>query len=289
LFPVYPDYRFTHSSFLIFKGMFMLRNLIMSGLLLTACAGCQQDKLEYIAHRGASFTAPENTLAAVDLAWQIGADAVEVDIHLTKDNKIVIIHDNTTERTTDANLEVKETDSTQLRALDAGSWRSPEYAGEKIPFLSDVLASLPAGRRLFIEVKCGREVIPFLKDVIAVTGKSSQLVIICFDLETISQCKAQIPDVPCYWLVGTRKNDSGDGVLPHDLSLVKIASDKGLDGLDVHFEGVTKDFVTETRSYGQKLYVWTVNDVPEAMRLEALGVSGITTDRPGHLKSELKR
>jgi len=266
----------------------MLKNLIMLSLLFTACAGCQQNKLEYIAHRGASHTAPENTLAAVDLAWQIGADAVEVDIHMTRDNKIVVIHDNTTERTTGVDLEVKETDSAELRQLDAGSWKSSKYAGEKIPFLHEVLASLPSGRRLFIEVKCSSEVIPFLKHDIAASGKSAQLVIICFDLETISQCKAQIPKIQCYWLHGSQENETGDGFLPHDMGWVKVAYDKGLDGLDIHYGGVTKEFVAEAHSYGQKLYIWTVNEPSEALRLESLGVSGITTDRPAFLKKQLK-
>ena len=94
---------------------------------------------EIVAHRGFSDIAPENTLAAINLAWKIGCPCVECDVYLTKDHRIMLMHDKSTKRTTGKDLYMAETGSDQLRNLDAGFWKDPQYAGEKIPFLEEVL------------------------------------------------------------------------------------------------------------------------------------------------------
>ena len=113
------------------------------------------ERVKIIAHRGASHLAPENTLASVNLAWELGADAVEVDVHLTGDGRIVAIHDTTTGRTGGTQLEVAQTYSRHLRRLDVGRHKNHDFAGEPIPFLGEVLDTIPPGRHLFIEIKCG--------------------------------------------------------------------------------------------------------------------------------------
>ena len=119
----------------------------------------------YIAHRGASYLAPENTVAAARLAWELGADAVEVDIHLSKDNKVMVIHDKDTKRIckTVSNLVIKSSESGLLRELDAGIWKGEHFKGEKIPFLSEIIETVPEGKTLVVEIKCGSEVIPEMK------------------------------------------------------------------------------------------------------------------------------
>src|SRR5882757_4224835 len=106
-----------------------------------------------IAHRGASFEAPENTLAAYRLAWQQNADGAEGDFQLTRDGRIVCIHDLTTGRTADANRVVAQSTFEELRRLDVGMWKHPRFAGERIPTLDEILALLPAGNLFFIEIK----------------------------------------------------------------------------------------------------------------------------------------
>ncbi|HSG69711.1 MAG TPA: glycerophosphodiester phosphodiesterase family protein, partial [Planctomycetaceae bacterium] len=115
----------------------------------------QQEKaapVEIIAHRGASYDAPENTLASVNLAWEQNADAVEIDIWLTSDNQIVLMHDKTPKRYGGPDTLVSEMTLEQLRALDVGAWKDPRWKGEKAPLLSEVLPLVPAGKRLFIEI-----------------------------------------------------------------------------------------------------------------------------------------
>ena len=260
----------------IILGLFCLFIFIMSG--------CTKP-VEIIAHRGASYLAPENTMASVMLGWEKGAN-VEIDVYLTKDNKIVVIHDDTTERTAGTNVNVAESTSEELRKLDVGSFKSEEYAGEQIPFLADIVKTIPPGRKLYVEIKCGKEILPYLRELLAQSGKMSRIVIIGFDLETVAMSKELI-DVPTYWLKGTSKTKETEQWIPHDPQLVQTAVNKGLDGLDVHYASVTKEFTDAVKASGQKLYVWTVDDPKEALRLVKLGVDGITTNRPGWLREQL--
>src|SRR5262245_53293376 len=110
---------------------------------------------EIIAHRGASADAPENTAAAFKLAVEGGADAFEGDYYLTKDGKIICIHDNNTKRTTGVDGKVPQMTLAELRKLDAGSWKGSKFGGEKLPTLSEALALVPAGKKTFVEIKCG--------------------------------------------------------------------------------------------------------------------------------------
>lgn len=254
-------------------------------LCIVSTSGCTKS-VEIIAHRGASYLAPENTMASVMLGWEKGAD-VEVDIHLSKDNRILVIHDASTKRTGKIDLIVKDTPSLELRKLDVGTLKSEDFAGEQIPFLADVIETIPPGRKLYVEIKCGKEVLPFLQKLITESGKMSQIVIIGFNLETVTMSRELI-DVPTYWLKGTEKEKETEKWIPHNPRLVRIAKDKGLDGLDVHYAGVTKEFTDAVKASGQKLYTWTVDDPEEAIRLVKLGVAGITTNRPKWLRQQLK-
>lgn len=253
-------------------------------LSLFGAYGCQ-DRVELIAHRGASYDAPENTLASIALGWERCAD-VEVDVHLSKDQRIVVIHDDSTERTAAADLKVREADFQELYELDVGSFKATHFAGERIPLLADVLPTIPPGRKLYVEIKCGQEILPLLQSLLLESGKMSQIVIIGFDLETVAASKKLI-DVPTYWLKGTEKVKDTEQWIPHDPNLIQIAKDHGLDGLDVHYAGVTKEFARAVKAADLPLYIWTVDDPEEAARLVKLGVDGITTNCPEWLRAQL--
>jgi glycerophosphoryl diester phosphodiesterase len=265
-----------------------MKRVIMCGLfcsIVAGISGCTKP-VEIIAHRGASYLAPENTMASVMLGWEKQAN-VEVDVHLSKDKRIVVIHDASTKHITGTDLKVRETTYPELRNLDYGSFKGREFAAERIPLLNDVLRTIPPERKLYVEIKCGKEILPFLNRLIIESGRSSQIVIIGFDIEVVTSAKELI-DVPTYWLKGTDKIKETNQWIPHDPKLVQIVRDRGLDGLDVHYAGVTKEFVDAVKAAGQKLYVWTVDDPDEAKRLIELGVSGITTNRPEWLREQIK-
>lgn len=236
---------------------------------------------EIIAHRGASYQAPENTIASVKLGYALEADAVEIDVHLSADKRLMVIHDKDTKRTTGDSLLVSRTHSNELRKLDAGSWKDPQYRGERIPFLEEVLAEVPEGKRLVIELKSSAEAVPHLQQLIEESGLQEQLLLISFDKEAIIRAKQQMPAIPAYWLL----HDYGKHSLEEAIG---IAREHALEGLDVHHKLVNQAFMQQMEKAGLEVYVYTVNDAAEAKRLQALGVKGITTDRPGWLREQLE-
>lgn len=265
------------------KGIGTLGLLIVASVIGAGCSA----KTAFVAHRGASYLAPENTVASAKLAWDKQADAVEVDVYLSTDGKVVVIHDGSTKRTGGEELEVAKSTSAQLRRLDVGSFKSASYAGEKIPLLEEVIATVPPHRKLFVEIKCGPEVLEPLEKIIDASGKREQIVIIGFGLDTVKASKKLMPDIPTYWLVGTKKDKETEKWIPHSPDLIKELAGTKLDGLDVHYAGVTKAFVKCVHKAGLELHVWTVDDPAEATRLAKLGVDSITTNRPGWLRAQL--
>lgn len=248
----------------------------------------QTHALEIIAHRGYSEIAPENTVAAFKLGWEKGTDACELDLYLTGDNQIAILHDADTKRTTGVLKKVKESPLAELQTLDAGSWKSPAYKGERIPSLAEALATLPEGRqRFFLEIKDTVRVVPELtRQLAGWKSRASQLCIIAFDRAVAQECKKAMPWMPVYRLSSEKTKDKK----PVEMAqLIRDTLADGLDGLDL---GLKWDWspalVEQVRAAGLKLYVWTVNKPEDARRLAALGVDGITTDDPVMLRAALK-
>lgn len=245
---------------------------------------------EIIAHRGASHEAPENTLSAFRLAWQQRADACECDVQLTQDGHVVIMHDADTIRTTGVKGLVRGRILPELRELEVGAWKARRWTGEKIPTLAAALAILPAGRRMFIEIKSGPETVPTLAETLRrslVTPE--QTAIIGFSLEVMMLAKRALPKVQVYWGVETKPSRSGRvWPVPTD-DLIAQTRRSGLDGLDLDASGpIDSDFVARVHAARLKLYVWTVNTAPLARRLTTAGVDGITTDRPAWLHEQVR-
>lgn len=231
-----------------------------------------------IAHRGSSFAAPENTVAAAQLAWQQNADAVELDIYLSKDNRVVVIHDSNTKRTTGQDYKVAETSADVLRTLDAGLWKGEQFKGEKIPFLEEMIATVPDGKKVVVEIKCGVEVLPALQQVVDRSGKKEQLIFIAFGWETIVATKQLYPENACYWL-------SSSAVAVQEK--MEEAAKKGLDGINLNYKIVDEKTVEQVKALGLEVLSWTIDDPEEAKRLVKIGVTGITTNRPDLMKSSL--
>ncbi len=177
----------------------MLKYLFPTALLMISLTSRSQSPM-FIAHRGASYDAPENTLASVNLAWERKADAVEIDVHLSKDNRIMVIHDKDTKRTSGTKMIVQESLADDLRKLEVGDFKDPSFKGEKIPFLEEVIKTIPAGKTLLIEVKCGVEILPYLVEMIRSSPLQSQLAVISFDFDVVAGIKKELPETPAYWL-----------------------------------------------------------------------------------------
>jgi glycerophosphoryl diester phosphodiesterase len=233
-----------------------------------------------VAHRGASYLAPENTVASAKLAWELDADAVEIDVYLSKDGVIVVNHDKDTKRTSGETFVIKDTDAARLRQLDVGSYKDKKYKGEKMPILEEIIATVPPGKELFIEIKCGPEIVPVLEKEINKSDKKDQMVIIGFDKEVVVKAKKQMPAIPVYWLRGNFTEYSLDEV-------ITIAKDNRLDGLDLSYKLVTSELMQRMEQEGLEVQVYTVNDAKEAKKLMEMKVAGITTDRPQWLREQI--
>ena len=243
-------------------------------------------KPSIVAHRGASHDAPENTLPAFELAWKQGADAIEGDFLLTKDNKIVCIHDGSTKRFAERNLAVRQSTLKELRELDVGSWKHEKYKGTRIPTIAEVFATIPERKKIFVEVKCGPEIIPYLvKEIEKSKLKTEQVVLICFKQEVVQAFKQALPKNKAYWLSGFKKDKEGLWKPTLETVLATLKDTKA-DGLDSH-HGIPASAAKKIMKEGYEWHAWTVNDVATAKKLKALGIHSITTDRPGLIKNSL--
>ncbi len=242
-----------------------------------------------VAHRGASHFAPENTLAAFRRAWEEGADVIEGDFYLTADGHIVCIHDRTTKKTAGVELDVAKSTLAELRQLDVGRWKDERFAGERIPTIEEVLAIVPPNKSILIEVKCGPEIVPKLKEALeAAQLKPQQTKVIAFDERVVASTKRLIPEIKAYWLVRYKEQPNG-GFEPTAADVMRTLARVRADGLDTHAneQVVDADFVKMLRMAGLEFHTWTVNDPSVAEHFRMLGVDSITTDRPGFLREKL--
>lgn len=242
--------------------------------------------VEVIGHRGAAFYAPENTISSIKKALESGVDGVEIDVHLTKDDKIAVIHDKDTKRISGGALDLKvaETAWAELKKADAGSFKSPAFAGEKIPLLEEVLAIVPADKKLFIEVKCGVEIFKVIGHVIEKSGRRENTAIISFSLDVAVMAKIALPRCESYWILGSK---FFQGASAEDA--VEIAARNNLDGLDLDYKLASASFVKKAKDAGLKFYVWTVDEPPAAAVLNSYGLDGITTNKPDVIIKKIKR
>jgi glycerophosphoryl diester phosphodiesterase len=265
----------------------MKNSLFFTGLVTTLMMASSSNALELVAHRGASYDAPENTLAALRLGFEQGADAVECDIYLTQDGRIVLMHDPDTLRTAGVSNRIAVTQSSILRRLDVAKWGQWQGKGfsEPVPYLSEALKLVPEGKRIFIEVKCGPEILPELERVLKASGKKpEQTPLICFNYDTLRQAKERLPKLEMYWLAGADKKKQFAPVE----ELIEKARAANFDGLDLNYGfPIDKEFVRKVHAAGLKLYTWTVDDPAVAAREAEAGVDGITTNRPQWLREQL--
>ncbi len=234
-----------------------------------------------IAHRGASHDAPENTIAAFRLAWEQGADGIEADFRLTRDGKIVCIHDETTARTAGKAVAVADASLAELRRLDVGAGKAERWRGERIPTLEEILAELPIGSSIFIELKDGPEMVAPLRQILTGAGIAPERVrLLAFSPLLVGLLKEQLPEFRSCLNLSYRRVD-GVHTPPPDQVAALLASCRA-DGLSSASSPLLDaGFVAKLRRTGLELHVWTVDSLRTARHYRALGVDSIMTNRPG--------
>jgi len=258
--------------------------LLSLALLLGASTSRADDRppVEIVAHRGASHDAPENTVASFRAAWEQNADGAELDIYLTADSHIVVCHDKNTKRTAGVELVVASSTLAELRTLDVGIWKDLQFAGERIPTFQEMLATLPPDRKVYVEVKCGPEIVPEMVHQLEASGLPPERTpVICFSADVVAAVKTARPDLPAYWLSDLKEGKTAE-------SLIARAREIHADGLDLKAgPELDQAFADKVKAAGLRLDVWTVNDPALARRMVEIGVAGITTDRPRWLREKL--
>ncbi len=234
-----------------------------------------------IAHRGASGDAPENTIAAFELALLQRADAIALDVHLSKDNQPVVIHDFTLERTTEAAGPVRERTVRELKRLDAGGWYGAPFRGQRIQTLQEVFERFRDRTRFWIELPGGSGLYPGIEErvvsMIEVYQVLDRALVQSFDHGVLSQVRALNREVKLGALIAQHPIESSVG-RPVAATAICLAA---------HL--VTEQVVAAIRDARLDCYVWTVNDPAQVDQLVDWGVSGIITDRPGLLGARLGR
>jgi glycerophosphoryl diester phosphodiesterase len=268
----------------------LLRFAVCSLLFVAALPSAQGQLI--IAHRGASHDAPENTLAAFTLAIEQKADGFEADFYLTKDGQVICLHDSDTKRVAGKKLPVKEAAFEELRALDVGSWKGPQWKGERMPTLQEILAAVPEGKKIFIELKSSREVVgPMAKVLAASKLRPEQVTVISFHADAIAESKKQLPHIKALWLCGMKKKR--DGTPPPTAAQVAATLKRiGADGLDAEGapEYFNAAFIERLQKLGcREFHVWTIDDPKVAQFYAGLGAASITTNRPHWLRKEMRR
>jgi len=226
-----------------------------------------------IGHRGAAGYCPENTFASFHYALKLGVDYLEIDIQMTKDGELVVIHDPIVNRTTNGKGKVKEFTLAEIQALDAGSWFHPKFHNEKIPSLQEFLDEFAGRVGLILELK-KPSLYPGIEEKVGnellrrglVSGE--QVIVQSFDCNSLKRFHSMIPSIQI-------------GVLVKKISykeLFAISSYASYINLKVTL--VNKGLVIRLHQLGLKTFIWTVRNKKEAELLKYYGVDGIITDYP---------
>jgi len=303
--------------------LFVTLTLLLASGCATFRAGAPAGAIDVIAHRGASQDAPENTLASFRLAKEMGADWMELDTHLTRDGEVVVIHDSELERTTGDKRLVEECDLADLKSLDAGAWKAPRFAGERIPTFAECLDFARNNVGVYVEVKnsaddtalmgqilkesepytvmtpeCAANIMKAIEAsgtrnleltlktiaLIRERGMEKDVVIQSFSPIICAIARIEAPEMRVEALSGVKIDE-------HDMweLVTRWLFLLNLDGLNISYESMTPGRMATIKQAGKSVAVWTV-DEPEIMhKAVSLGADAIITNCPDRALRALNR
>lgn len=242
-------------------------------------------RCDIVGHRGFSHVAPENTLAAIDLAIDAKADGSEFDVYRCRGGTIVVMHDRTVDRTTNGHGRVTELTLEAIKKLDAGSWKDPKYAGEPVPTLDEALARLKTSSCMaVVEIKM-EGISKAVVQAIRKAGMLDQAAVIAFSKNVVSEVRALEPRLPCAWLCSKRL----EGTAAEQAAWIAAqAADCKTTMVDLNFQMLSSDVIEELHRRNITVWTWTVDDPAVMAALSRWGVDSITTNRPDLLAEVLR-
>ena len=235
----------------------------------------REDKVQIMAHRGASKAAPENTLAAIRQAIDDGADWVEIDVQETADGQVVVFHDSDFMKLARVNLKIWDATLDDLENIDVGSWFGPEFKDERVPTLAQVLDACKGKIRVNIELKYyghDEQLEQRVAEIVQSRGMESDVVAMSLKMDGVRKMKALRPQ----WKVGLLMS-----VYAGDLEQVEA------DFLAINAGFADRRLIRQVHDAGKEVYVWTVNDAATMSTMISRGVDGLLTDKPQLAKSVL--
>ena len=247
-------------------GLFYIYDLVRNGSELSEELLIET---EITAHRGSSRTAPENTIPAIEAAVEEMADSVEIDVQMTADGVVVLGHDASLKRVAGVNRSIASMTFEELEKLDVGSWFSSEYAGTRIPSLSEVLELCSQKTSLNIEIKYvgkNSELPEKTAEMVREYGMENQCVITSTNLSYLKRVKEALPEIRTGYIISAAYGN--------------FYSSEDVDFISIRSGFVTSALMQNAHEQGKAVYAWTVNTKSELERLTLLGVDGIITDRP---------
>lgn len=234
----------------------------------------QEQAVEIIAHRGYSSVFPENTLASFAGALDVGVDYIELDVQLSKDGEVVILHDDSLKRTTGTEGTAADFTSEELKELDAGSWFDASFAGEKLPTLQEALKLIGNTEcRVYLELKDIGEKEGFEEAVLEVVNgckMTEQCVFASFRYEYLVHLKKLDENLQILYNTSSEKAD-----LPEEFPA---------DYYGISADVITQEQVNAIHEAGGKAFVWTVNTPAQMREMQGMGVDGVVTNYPGVAK-----
>ncbi|BFT73407.1 glycerophosphodiester phosphodiesterase [Paenibacillus sp. P36] len=252
--------------------------LIIVGLELTApfaSATLLADNYSQVtAHRGSSKKAPENTLSAFRQAIADKAGFAELDVQETSDGVVMLMHDDSAQRTTGINKNMWEVTSSELKSASAGNWFSPKFKSDRVPTLDEVIELAKDRIKLNIELKNNGHGVQLAQKTVQIIGAhefEKQCTVTSFDTGLLHTVKKMNPRIKT-GLIISQKSETSSLWESQDYDVVSAA-----------YPLVNDEFMREAASHNKEVYAWTVNDKPVMKRMLALGVTSIITDAPDEL------
>ena len=236
----------------------------------------------FIAHRGESKEAPENTKPAYQMAVDRGF-GFECDVYLSSDKRVFSFHDSNLKRTTGVDMPCSKASWTDLVSkIDAGAWKGNQWKGVRPALLEEILELARDGKYIYIEIKSGPEIIPYVKEIFAKQKNATpkNALFICFSKEVCSELRKQKPEYKVYWLVGSYKG-RGDKRTPVTAEEILAAlKETNAHGVDMHFDPkvVTAEMIKKVRDAGYEFHVWTVDKVELSLLATSRGAQSVTTN-----------
>lgn len=251
--------------------------------------GSRIDTVKVIAHRGASGYAPENTLAAIEMALELEADIIEIDVHLSADGELVVIHDESLERTTDGEGLVHEKALAELKGLDAGSWFGDDYQGQTIPTLDEVLETINGKATCLIEIKWAEEflyegIVFKIHQSISRHQADAWVMIQSFEEVYLDESNSLNPAIPVQKLIVFEESAPLVSFhLDNEFHLGKADVKPFYKGVNPYYLSMTQRRVVGLQTQGKTVFAYTVNEIKDMEKLLLMGVDGIITNFPDRL------